>query len=251
MRDIARALALTEELPRVAAEIEDLVRDLDHERPELGKEDARRGLIQAHMDLAQRLGEPFGPLLVLRASQLLRDELHDEAACFDALKQGAALFPNDLDLYDALERAALQINRLDALDAHLARCVQRAEFEVKRALLLRRAKLLADHLQRHAKAAEVYRELLALDPDNGTAFDALLRSLRQAGRYQDLLKLYNDRLARTEELGARLSLMRQMAQLWEVELKNRPSAVELWRVVRALAPDDQEAAAALSRLGGP
>jgi hypothetical protein len=39
--------------------------------------------------------------------------------------------------------------------------------------------------------------------------------------------------------------------LWEVELKNRPSAVELWRVVRALAPDDQEAAAALSRLGGP
>jgi tetratricopeptide (TPR) repeat protein len=250
LRDIAHALAVSDGLPQIAAEIEDLARELDQARPELGKEDARRGLIRTHMELAQQLGEPFGPVLALRASQLLRDELGDDNACFDALKQGATLFPNDLDLYDALERAALKIKRLDALDAHLARSAQRAtEPEVQRALLLRRAKLLADHLQRHAKAAEVYRELLEFDPNNGTAFEAMLRSLRQAGRYQELLKLYNDRLAHTEELAAKLNLMRQMALLWEIELKNRPSAVELWRVVSALAPDDQEAAAALSRLG--
>ncbi len=250
MRDIGKALALTEDSPAVAAEIEDLARELDRARPELGKEDARRSLIRIHLELAQQLGEPFGPVLVLRASQLLSDELDDAAACFDALKQGATLFPNDLDLYDALERVALKIKRLDALEAHLSRCVQRAtEDEVKRALLWRRGKLLADHLQRPAKAAEVYRELLALGPDNGAAFEALLRSLRQAARYQDLLKLYNERLAATEDLEARLSLMRQMALLWEVELKNRPSAVELWRVVQALAPNDEEATAALNRLG--
>jgi CRP-like cAMP-binding protein len=41
------------------------------------------------MELAQKVGEPFGPRLVLRASQLLGDDLRDDSASFDALKQGA------------------------------------------------------------------------------------------------------------------------------------------------------------------
>jgi tetratricopeptide (TPR) repeat protein len=249
VRDMTRALELTEQVPEMAALIEELARDLDKARPDLGRHDARRALIQAHMELAQKAGAPFGPSLVLRASQLLRDDLKDDSGCFDALKQGATWFPNDLDLYDALERAALKIKRFDALDAHLARCAQLAsDRAVKRALLERRGTLLATHLQRHAKAAEVYRELLALDPDNVRAFDALRSSLRQSARYQELLKVYTDRLARTEELPSRLMLMREMAKLWEIELKNRPSAVELWRGVQALAPEDEEASAALSRL---
>ena len=36
--------------------------------------------------------------------------------------------------------------------------------------------------------------------------------------------------------------MREMAKLWEVELRNRPSAIEVWREVKSLAPDDEEAA---------
>jgi hypothetical protein len=249
LRNMSRALALTQNLPNIAGELEELASELDLTRPELGKDDARRALVQAHIELAQSLGEPFGPLLIQRAARLLREELGDASSAFDALKQGATLFPDDLDLYDALEHAALAIKRFDALDAHLARAAQRAsDFGVKRALLLRRAKLLADHLQRHAKAAEVYRELLAVDPDNGPASDALLRSLRQAGNYQELLKAYTDRLAQTDAVEVRLRLMREMALLWEIELKNRPSALELWRVVRALAPEDQEAVAALSRL---
>ena len=249
VRDMTRALKLTESAPRAAAQIEDLARELDKARPKLGRHDARRALIQAHMELAPKVGEPFGPLLVLRASQLLRDDLRDDSACFDALKQGATWFPNDLDLYDGLEKAAIKIKRFDALDAHLARCVQLAsDAEVKRALLERRGTLLGTHLQRHAKAADAYRELLALDPDNARAFDALRHSLHKAARYQDLIKIYNDRLARIDELPTRLKLMREMAKLWEIELKNRPSAVEVWRGVQALAPEDEEASAALSRL---
>jgi tetratricopeptide (TPR) repeat protein len=181
----------------------------------------------------------------------LRDELGDASACFDALKQGAAMFPNDLDLYDALERAAIKIRRLDALDAHLARCEQRAsDPQVKRALLQRRGRLLAEHLQRPAKAADVYRELIALQPEDDATFDALLQCLRQAGRYQDLLKAYSERLATIGDAGARVQLLRQMARVWEVELKNRPGAIEVWHEVKALVPDDEEAAAALGRLQG-
>ena len=50
----------------------------------------------------------------------------------------------------------------------------------------------------------MYRELLALDPDSARVFDALRDSLRQAARYQELLKAYTERLARTDELATRL-----------------------------------------------
>jgi tetratricopeptide (TPR) repeat protein len=249
LRDMTRALTLTENAPNAATEIEALARELDQTRPELGEQDARRALVRAHLELGQQLGQPFGPKLVRRAANLLANELGDDSASFDALKQGATLFPHDLDLYDALEQIAVKIKRLDALDAHLARGAQVAtDSGLKRALLQRRGTLLATHLSRHAKAAEVYRELLALDPDSARVFDALRDSLRQASRYQELLKAYTERLARTEELNGRLLLMREMAKLWEVELRNRPSALELWREVKTLAPDDEEAGAALSRL---
>ncbi len=251
LRNMARALTLTERLPQLAGELEQLAGELDRTRPELGAQDARRGLVQAHLDLAQRAGDAFGPILVRRAARLLREELSDPAACFDALKQGVALFPNDIELYDALEGTAVEIRRLDALDAHLARCGERAtDPAIKVALLRRRGKLLAERLERPAKAVEVYRALCALDPNDQAAFGALIRSLRQAGRFKELLDTYDDRVAKTSELDGRLHLMREMAAVWEIELRNRPGAIEVWEKVRALAPDDVEASAAVSRLQG-
>ena len=56
------------------------------------------------------------------------------------------------------------------------------------------------------------------------------------------------RLQRAEDADRRLPLMREMALIWEVELKNRASARELWTEVHALAPQDEEAGRALERL---
>ena len=140
---------------------------------------------------------------MLRAAQLLGDDLRDDSACFDALKQGVTWFPNDLDVYDGLERAALKIKRFDALDAHLARCAQLASVaQVERALLERRGTLLATHLQRHAKAAECTASCSRSTRTTRSAFDALRSSLRQAARYQELIKVYTDRLARPKSCRA-------------------------------------------------
>lgn len=252
IRSLTKALSLSEHSPQVAAEIEDVARNLDRERPELGRGDAMRSLIRAHIELAQRLGEPFGPLLVLRASQLLRSDLADESACFDVLKQGATLFPDDLDLYDALERSALEIKRLDALDAHLSRAIARSnDAELRLGLLKRRGNLLGQHLKRYGKAAEVFRELLSLAPEDADARQALPDMLRRDGRYQDLLRLYDEWLQRTSDPTRRVQLMREKAKLWELELRNRSGAIEVWREVLALSPDDSEASAMLARLHAP
>lgn len=249
MRDLRSALSLSENAPAAQARIEDVAREMDRGRPELGERDALGGLVLVQMALAQHARPAFGSLLVRHAARILREDLGDEAGCFDALKQGATIFPHDLELYEALQSAALRTKRLDALDAHLARCIQReTDVAVKRGLLSRRGQLLSEHLQRHAKAAEVYRELLALDPRDGSVLDALSSNLRRAGKFQELVKLYEERASRTESPAERVEHLRSMAKLWENELRNRPGALDAWRRVKAIAPGDAEAIAALERL---
>ena len=141
---------------------------------------------------------------------------------------------------------------MDALDAHLARAVQRVEdLELRRGLLRRRGNLLGEHLERHAKAAEVYHELLTLDPSDSEARKALPPMLRKASRYQELLKVYDGWLAEEQDPERRVTLLREKARLWEVELRNRPSAQDVWREVLSLAPDDAEARNAIGRMSVP
>jgi hypothetical protein len=56
-------------------------------------------------------------------------------------------------------------------------------------------------------------------------------------------------VSRARGVDDKLPLMRAMAKLWEVELKNRASAIEVWNDVRAIAPEDEEAERAIARLG--
>jgi hypothetical protein len=246
---MSRVLVLTERLPGVGEDLEELARELDRKRPELGESDARRGLIRAHLELGRSAGEPFGPMLMLRASQLHSSDLQDEAACFDVLKEGAGLFPDDLDLYDALEKAGVRLKRLDALEAHLARCIQKTrDPEAKIALLERRGRLLSEHLDRPAKAADAYRELSVLKPRDASVRERLYECLHKAGRFQDLLRAYREQLEKSTTADERAALLRRTAKLWETELRNRPSAIETWRELLTIDPADAEATAALERL---
>jgi len=249
MQHMVAALPLTENAPMLGGKLEDLARELDKARPELGKDDARRTLIRAHLELAKSCGYPFGPLLVLRGSQLLRDELRDDAGCFDALRAGSAAFHGDGDILDALHEAAVRIRRFDGLDAQLARLASDEEDEpTKLDLLLRRADLLATELKRYDSAARVYNEVIDLDPNYEGVTEALAQCLRKAGRYQELLRTLDRRLESLDAVEERLTVMREMASVWEVDLKNRSGAVDVWNDVLAVSPDDNEATTALKRL---
>jgi hypothetical protein len=72
--------------------------------------------------------------------------------------------------------------------------------------------------------------------------------LRKAGRHREFLRACERRLPHVQEASTKLALMREMAMIWEVELKNRASALAIWSDVRALSPRDEEATRALERL---
>jgi tetratricopeptide (TPR) repeat protein len=248
---LRRALALTEHAPACIERVEQLAAELDAARPELGEQDARRALLRAHLELAEQAQPEFRTQLILRAARFAREALTDEATSFDVLRSGAGAAPFAEPLLDALEEAALRIGRLDALDAQLARSVERSEDPAdKRRLLARRARVLSDRLQRFDQAAQAYERLLELSPDDTRAAEQLASCLRKAGRHRELLRACERRLILVPEPERKLPIMREMATIWEVDLKNRASALAIWNDVRELAPHDEEATQAVQRLAG-
>jgi tetratricopeptide (TPR) repeat protein len=222
---------------------------MDAARPELGTEDARRALLRAHLELAEQSDDDFRIALILNAARFASEVLHDERACFDVLRGGAASPPFPEPLLDALQDTAIRIQRLDALDAQLARSAERSDAAAdKQRLLRRRARLLVEQLARYDQAALVYERLLELAPDDAELADAQLECLRLAGRHRELLRACERRLPHLHDPAAKLKLMREMAQIWEIELKNKASALAIWTDVRQLSPRDEEASRAVERL---
>jgi tetratricopeptide (TPR) repeat protein len=208
-----------------------------------------RELVQAHRQIAEITQAPIGPTLILRGSRLLHDRLDDARGAFDLLRHGSGLFPLDENVYDALYASAEALNRFDALDVHLARAIDEAlDPKSAAALLARRARLLEGPLGRPEDAADVFAKLLQLRPDDAQAAAKLRDSLRRARRFQDLLLVIHKQMQRVKNAEEKLELLKESAQVWELDLKNRWEALDAWRKVLEFAPQDAEARRAVVRL---
>jgi hypothetical protein len=221
---------------------------LDHNQRSHGPGAALRALIHAHRELAEKAGSELGPQLILRADGLLRERLRDDKTGFDVLRHGVGLFPANEEVYDALFERATTLGRLDALDSHLAKCIDKAlDPQTAATLLARRATLLEGPLGRPQQAIEVLTKLLQLRQDDRHAAARLRRTLRKARRFPDLLLAIHKQLQRVKEPDERLALIKESANIWEGDLRNRFEARDAWRKALELAPNDPEAAAGLAR----
>jgi tetratricopeptide (TPR) repeat protein len=221
---------------------------LDHNHTTHGAGAALRALIHAHRELAEKAGPELGPLLILRADGLLRERLRDDRTSFDVLRQGVGLFPQHNEVYEALAERATTLGRLDALDGHLARCIDKAlDPQTAATLLARRAALLEGPLGKPQAAIDVLTKLLQLRPDDAHAAARLRRTLRKARRFPDLLLAIHKQLQRAKQTDERLALIKESAIIWESDLRNRFEARDAWRKALELAPTDPEAQAGVTR----
>jgi tetratricopeptide (TPR) repeat protein len=246
---LAAALAATQAESELWEQVVRAAVQLDTAHDEGEPQAMLRELMQAHRQIAEVSPAPVGASLLLRASRLAVDRLDDPRAAFDILRQGSGLFPLDETLYDALLERAEALGRLDALDAHLARAVDEAmDPKSAAALLARRARLLEGSLGRPEDAADVFAKLLRLRPDDLQAAGKLRDSLRRARRFQDLLLVIHKQMQRVKNADEKLELLKESAQVWELDLKNRWEALDAWRKVAEFAPRDAEARRAVVRL---
>jgi tetratricopeptide (TPR) repeat protein len=250
---VAQAVALTTRSPALGTTLEDVVAAFDAAAVGPGgapDQRARRGLVTIYQRLAESAPEAADSArLQSRAARLLDAELGDARGAFAALRQATTATPGSAEMLDALTALAAKSGQRQALDAHLAELVREA-FDARTAtgLMRRRAALLANELARPTDAAEVYQQLLALSPSDADAAHALRDCLARAGRHQDLLVAIDRALETARDPAERAVLLKESARTWEGPLHNRYEALDLWKKVRALVPDDADAADAITRL---
>jgi tetratricopeptide (TPR) repeat protein len=159
-----------------------------------------------------------------RIAELSRDHLGDAGLAREYFEKALELRPDARAPMEALEVIYEQAGDTQSLLGILERRADATpEDGERKRLLLRRAELLRDRLQDPALATEAFEAILDLGPD-ARAADALEGLYASAGRFEDLIDLYQRQLdsGSAGALGLRVKIARVAAR----ELGDLPRAFE-------------------------
>ncbi len=164
-------------------------------------------------------------------SSLLADRLGDLRGAIDVLRQLAAEpdAPSDANarLESLLERAGM----FEALATHLEARIAGLDpsADETRALQLRRADVLLEHLDRFDEAAAAYRSVYEVDPDSEPARIGLEQALRAAGNPRGLAEFLGEQMASTSDTAIRDRCGFERAVLLEESLDRAEEAIAAYR----------------------
>lgn len=102
------------------------------------------------------------------------------------------------------------------------------------------AVLMAESGATSEQMAEAYEEVRRVDPRNMAAISALTELHMEAGRYPEAAAVMEEFLAEASDVGAKRSVLRTLARLYEVELDDLPKAKQRLESLRALSDDDDD-----------
>ncbi len=141
-------------------------------------------------------------------------------------------------LQRALERAGRYAELVQALDHEIKRTRDKAQ---RLSLLQRAGDILLDHLGDRDAALLRYRQVLDVERNHSDALAASARALQQAGRFQELLEVY-DRQADTMAPSAELSaLLISMGDVARDQLGQADRALGYYRRASQVAHTDRAA----------
>jgi golgin subfamily B member 1 len=184
----------------------------------------------------QRLGSSDRAIEIWRA--VLREDGHDPRAT------------------EALERLYREAGKwtalVDLLKDELDRIPNDTEHAEERiGKLLEIASLYRDRLKLDTMALATLQRILDIDPRHEQSLEALAETYAQAGRFNDLLGVYQRRMDAATEAGdeaKQIELLRKTAEIWLDRLGNPQRALEPLQRVLALSPKDREARSLLARI---
>ncbi len=230
--------------------------------------------LEAYRSLA-RLGAKTGSWSkAVDALARIQELTDDEDEALSVRRQMARIYHRELELPDrAIEayRAILSINpeddeallsldtlyetheSWDELDEILQLRASLAQDDEERSeFIVRRAKLLEEHLGDYHAAAQCYEQLRQIAPDNLEYWDESVRLLRESGRSEEALDVLQERLDRARSVGLPsgdlAALLVRQATLAGRELGELDRARSLLEEALELVPDYPSAIAELARL---
>lgn len=192
---------------------------------------------------AARGGRPDEQVRILRELvQLQETALRNVDAAFDACGRVLQIMPEDADNRADLMRLAAQTARFDALAELLsAAAAETSDPDLRVELLLSLGQVEEQHRGQDDRAIEVYREVIAIDPDRAQAVDALVDVFSRRAAWDDLVRLHLDRAANADATAQRLALSFEACRILEDVMADTDRAIEVYRGILAFEPTNTRA----------
>jgi cellulose synthase operon protein C len=199
------------------------------------------------IDLYERAIELGGrPSLVVahlfKVAALYEDALGDHAQAAEVVRRILALDPHDMRAIHALQRTTERAGRWEDLVAALEmECLELEDGASKVPLLHQMGEVMHERMGDWAGAVARLRQGLSIDPSHRATLATLGRLYHTAGRWEDLLDVYERELALADDDTRRAALLRKMAALCAESIGRDTAAIDYYRRLLAIDPTDGEA----------
>jgi tetratricopeptide (TPR) repeat protein len=187
--------------------------------------------------------------LALKVAAVYDERLEKTDKAVEHYRRALAIEPEDPQALEALDRLFTREEKYpELLEIYKKKVELSQSGDDRLALLFRIAQIWEEMLQNPEEAIATYREILGQDAGNLRALKALDKLFVEKGLWQDLADNLSRQLALVEDRFEQVQLLVRLADLRETKLKETAAAVDTYRQVIELAPENDAAIAALERL---
>lgn len=159
--------------------------------------------------------------------------------------------PENSEARDALKRLYRQTEGYNALVELLRQELERApkdDAEVRLPILKEVATLYRQAIKSDTALVSVLNQIVALDSENIEAVSELVELYEKLGRWRDLLTNQTRLAGLKEDIDEKKELYRDVARRWLDQFSNVQNAMEAYKHLLDVAPDDEEAVEKLHEL---
>jgi tetratricopeptide (TPR) repeat protein len=187
--------------------------------------------------------------LLRRIAEIEERRLSHQGAAFEAYGRALHVDPSNQEVFAHLERLAAETNGWQKLARLFATELERTEETRRRVdLLLRLARLHEEETNQADEAIADYQRVIAAEPDNRAALEALDRLYSRNQRWEELAEVVKREVGNGRSGEEIVDLTFRLAQIYELALMDMPKAIEAYRDVLAADPNHLETRAALERM---
>jgi tetratricopeptide (TPR) repeat protein len=241
------ALAALERLvqdPAHTATVSEILENVYRDR---GAYEQLIGVYEIQVRLATDAGRRVA--LLHRVAELQETALDDPGAAFKTLARALGEDPSSEETLAGLERLARAHEAFSELAAAYEERAGLVEDPAVRIALYQRAATVHEDLLQNAEGAiGHYRSILALDPRNLTAVDALERLYQLGEKYDELAKVYLVKASLLESADDAKAYLFRASEIYETVLDRQAEAVGVYQRVLEVDREDLPAVDALIRL---
>lgn len=210
--------------------------------------------------LRQRQAQGLDPVSQLsiykEVAALASERIKKPSTCIELWSVVLEADPNDLDALRQLSQLFERDREYEKLADVLESLVEATDdIEEKKKLLQKLGQVVGDRLKDEARAAEAYRQLLILEPEDRRWQEQLKKRYVALGRWDDLemfyaqsdkwdefIRVLESNEARAETDQERIAMLMKVAELWMTQKGKPDRAIKAYERVLTIVPDSLDAA---------